>query len=151
VGRPLVRKESGSFIHPLLSATRRSMATHKCLIFLSDSSTLCSRFEHNFKMHFLETNFFGHVKTLHVYLTACRLLKQEVLGRTNRLRSLIRHGPHRKRRAQQFLYCCMCIHCSGKVFAEPLRSNDTGIFTEPLPSNDRRHTHTDTQTNGRDL
>jgi hypothetical protein len=39
---------------------------------------------------------------------------------------LMRHGTHRKRRIQQFLYCCVCI-CR--------RSN---VFTEPLPSNDRR-------------
>jgi hypothetical protein len=51
----------------------------------------------------------------------------------------IRHGSHRKRRVRQFLYCCMCSHCSGKV------------FNEPLPSNDAEGTHTDTQTDGRDL
>jgi hypothetical protein len=31
---------------------------------------------------------------------------QEVLGRLNSLLSLI-HGPHRKRRVQQFFYGCM--------------------------------------------
>jgi hypothetical protein len=41
-------------------------------------------------------------------------------------------GPHRKRRV-------LCIRCSGNV------------YTEPLPSNDRWDTHTDTQTDGRDL
>jgi hypothetical protein len=44
---------------------------------------------------------------------------------------IIRHGPHRKRRVQQFC-CFMCIRC---------RCN---IFTEPLPSNDRMDTYTDT-------
>jgi hypothetical protein len=38
---------------------------------------------------------------------------------------LIRHGPHRKRRAQQF-YCCVCIRCRGNVFTEPLPGNDRG-------------------------
>jgi hypothetical protein len=40
---------------------------------------------------------------------------QEVLGRTKRLLSLIRHGPHRKRRVQQLFCCCMCIQCRGNV------------------------------------
>jgi hypothetical protein len=39
---------------------------------------------------------------------------------------LIRHGPHRKRRVQHFLYCCVCIRYSGNVFTEPLPSNETG-------------------------
>jgi hypothetical protein len=64
------------------------------------------------------------------------IAKQEVLGRTNRLLSLIRHGPHWERRVQQF-YCCVCIRYHGNVSAEPLPSNDRGIFTEPFPSNDR--------------
>jgi hypothetical protein len=69
-------------------------------------------------------------RTLHCQPTFL-ILKHEVLGRTNRLLSLIGQGPHRKRRDQQFLYCCACIHCRGNV------------FTEPMPSNDRRDTHTD--------
>jgi hypothetical protein len=36
---------------------------------------------------------------------------------------LIRHGPHRKHRVRQF-YCFGCIRCRGKVFAEPLPSNN---------------------------
>jgi hypothetical protein len=76
--------------------------------------------------------------------------KQGVLGRTNRLLSLIRHEPHSKRRAQQFFYCCVCIRYRGDVSTEPLSCNDSGIFTEPLPSNNRRdmqiHTHTQTAT-----
>jgi hypothetical protein len=97
---------------------------------------------------------------MYVYSNSCRMpvrIKlQEVLGRTNRLLSLIRHGPHWKRRVQQFFYYCVCIRYRGNVsteslpsndtgiFTEPLPSNDKGIFTEPLPSNDRkiyRHTH----------
>jgi hypothetical protein len=31
--------------------------------------------------------------------------EQEVLGRTNRLLSLIQHGPHWKRRVQKFFHC----------------------------------------------
>jgi hypothetical protein len=73
--------------------------------------------------------------------------EKEVLGRTNRLFSLIRHGPHWKRRVQQFLYCCVCIRYRGNVSTEPLPSNDKGFFTEPLSSNDRgTHTHTHTHT-----
>jgi hypothetical protein len=45
---------------------------------------------------------------------------------------LIRHGPHWKRRVQQFFYCCLCIRYRGNV------------STEPLPSNDKGDTHTAT-------
>jgi hypothetical protein len=37
---------------------------------------------------------------------------------------LIQRGPNRKRHAQHLLYCCVCIHCRGKVFTELLPSND---------------------------
>jgi hypothetical protein len=50
-----------------------------------------------------------------------RVFEQQVLGRTNRLLSLIWHGPHRKRHVQQFCYCCR-----GKIFTEMLPSNDRG-------------------------
>jgi hypothetical protein len=33
------------------------------------------------------------------------------------------HGPSRKHRFQQYLYCCMCMRCCGKVFIEPLPRN----------------------------
>jgi hypothetical protein len=46
---------------------------------------------------------------LFIFLPAFLTFKQEVLGRTNRLLFLIRHGPHWNRRVQQFLYCCVCI------------------------------------------
>jgi hypothetical protein len=48
----------------------------------------------------------------------------------------IRHGPHWKRRVQQFFYCCMCIRYRGNVSTEPLPSKDREIFTEALSSND---------------
>jgi hypothetical protein len=86
------------------------------------------------------------------------ILKQEVLGRTNRLLSLIRHGPHLKRGVQQFF--CFLARIGGFLpsrflgtirgfftkplpsnvrgnFTEPLSSNDKGNFTEPLSSNDK--------------
>jgi hypothetical protein len=59
-----------------------------------------------------------------------RLKIQEVLGRTNRLLSLIRHGPHWKRRVQQFFYCCLYIRYSGNVSTEPLPINDRGIHIQ---------------------
>jgi hypothetical protein len=65
------------------------------------------------------------------------LNKQEVLGRTNRILSLIRHGPHWKWNVQQFFYCCVCIRYRGNVSIEPLPCNDRGIFTELMPSNDK--------------
>jgi hypothetical protein len=75
-----------------------------------------------------------------------KLQKKKSLGRTNRLLSLIRHGPHWKRRVQQLFYCCVCIRYRGKVSAEPLPSKDKGIFTESFPTNNRggtyAHTHT---------
>jgi hypothetical protein len=87
------------------------------------------------------------------------IIKQ--LGRTNRLLSLIRRGPHLKRRVQQCFYCCLCIRYRGNVSTQPVPSNDKGIFTEPLSGNDKRtytkplpsngkeihrHTHTETLT-----
>jgi hypothetical protein len=62
------------------------------------------------------------------------IFRQQILGRTNRLLSLKRHGPHWKRRVQQFFYRCLCIRYRGNV------------STEPLPSNDRGDTQTHTQT-----
>jgi hypothetical protein len=70
-------------------------------------------------------------------LPALSVKKQEVLRRTNSVLSSIRHGPHWKRRVQQFLYCWMCIRYRGNVSTEPLPSNDREIFTEPTPSNDK--------------
>jgi hypothetical protein len=55
--------------------------------------------------------------------------KQAVLGRTNRILSLIRHEPHRNPLVEQF-YCCMCICFHGNFFAEPLPSNDRGIHIQ---------------------
>jgi hypothetical protein len=89
------------------------------------------------------TNFFSFV------LISLKLhIKQGVLGRTNRLLSLIRHGPHWKRRVQQFFYCGACIRYRGNVSTEPFPRNDRGIFTKPLTSNDKGDTqaHTRTQT-----
>jgi hypothetical protein len=56
------------------------------------------------------------------------ILLQEVLGRINRLLSLIRHVPDWKRRVQQFFYCCVCIRYLGNVYTEPLPGNDRGIL-----------------------
>jgi hypothetical protein len=55
------------------------------------------------------------------------IIRKEVLGRTNRLLSLIRHGPQRKRCIQQFFCCCACIRCHGNVLTEMLPRNDRGI------------------------
>jgi hypothetical protein len=75
--------------------------------------------------------------------------KKKVLGRINRLHSLIRHGPHWKRCVQQFFYCCVCIRYSDNVCTEPLPSN----VRDFLPSRClatiggiHRHTHTQTAT-----
>jgi hypothetical protein len=56
--------------------------------------------------------------------------KQEFLGRTNRLLSLIRHRTHWKRHVQNFFYCCVCIRYRGNVSTEPLPINDRGIFPQ---------------------
>jgi hypothetical protein len=61
-------------------------------------------------------------------LTYFPYFEQEVLGRTNLLLSLIRHGPHWKRRVQQFFHSCLCIRYRGNVSTEPMRSNDRGIL-----------------------
>jgi hypothetical protein len=54
--------------------------------------------------------------------------KQAVLGTTNRPLSLIRHGPHRKRRAKQF---CVCVFVSAVKF---LPSRCLATIVEFLPS-----------------
>jgi hypothetical protein len=36
---------------------------------------------------------------------------------------LIRHGSHKKHRAQQLYYCCVCVRCRGNVLTEPLSHN----------------------------
>jgi hypothetical protein len=82
----------------------------------------------------------------------------------NRLLSLIRHGPHWKRRVQKFFYWCVCIRYRGKVSTKRLPSNDERIlpsrcltndkmiFTDLLPRNDRgANTDTHTQRQQRDL
>jgi hypothetical protein len=43
---------------------------------------------------------------------------------------LIRHGPHRKRRVQQFFYCCVPVRCRGNNFNEPLPSNDIEMHVQ---------------------
>jgi hypothetical protein len=40
------------------------------------------------------------------------------------------HVSHRKRRVQQFFYCCVRIRCRGNVFTQPLPSNGKGIHIE---------------------
>jgi hypothetical protein len=67
-----------------------------------------------------------------------KLLKYTISSRKNRLLSLIRHGPHWKRRVQQSFYCCVRIRYRGEVSTEPLPSNDWGI-------------HIQTQTDERDF
>jgi hypothetical protein len=43
---------------------------------------------------------------------------------------LIRHGPHRKRRVENFFYSCLCIRCHGNFCTEQLPINDRGIYTQ---------------------
>jgi hypothetical protein len=92
-----------------------------------------------------------HIQTARwSHKTTFLMLKQEVLGRSSRLLSLIRDGPHWKRRVQQFFYCCLCIRYRGSVSTEPLPSNYKGTFTEPFPSKDKgwySDTHTRARTN----
>jgi hypothetical protein len=62
--------------------------------------------------------------------------KQQVLGSTNRIFSLMWQWPHWRLGVQQFFHCCVCSSYRGNVSTEPLPNNDMGILTEPLPSND---------------
>jgi hypothetical protein len=71
-------------------------------------------------------------------------IKQEVLGRPNSLRSLIRHGPHRKRHCQLFFYCWMCIRCSRNVFTKPLFSKVRGFLPSCCLATVREYTYRDT-------
>jgi hypothetical protein len=65
-----------------------------------------------------------------VFLPCSVISEQGVLGRTDRLFSFIRHGPHRKRRVQKFFHCCTCIRCHCNVFTQPLPGNDRRIHIE---------------------
>jgi hypothetical protein len=85
-------------------------------------------------------------ENLKSYIYKMNLKQQRVLRRTNRILSFKRHGPHWKRRVQQFFYCCVCIRYRGNVSTEQLPSSYRGIFTESLPSNDKGDTHTQTAT-----
>jgi hypothetical protein len=79
----------------------------------------------------IEPTFVGwRHKTLQFTCTRGCIIWQEVLGRTNRPFSLIRHRPHWKRRVQQFCYYCMRIRYRGNVSTEPLPSNDRGIHIQ---------------------
>jgi hypothetical protein len=63
---------------------------------------------------------------------------------------LIRSGPHRKIRVQQFFYGCVYV-AAGTCLPSRCLALKGGIhLTVSLP-NDRRDTHADTQTDGRDL
>jgi hypothetical protein len=81
---------------------------------------------------------------------------------------LTRHGPHIKRRLQQlfvagetFLPSCHLATIGGYIDSQTRASNNPSIvvrilcrgnvFTELLSSNERRVTHTDTESDGRDL
>jgi hypothetical protein len=86
-----------------------------------------------------ETKWTQHGEAKYTQVLGCTLwaLKQEALGRTNCLLSLIQQGPHWKRRVQQFFYCYVRIRYRGNFSTEPLPNTDRGIFTKPLPSNDK--------------
>jgi hypothetical protein len=85
--------------------------------------------------------FIGDLTQIHHNIPICILYSQSVIVREAikwKMRKkfwekliadfpLIRHGPHKNRRVQQFFYCCMCICCRGNVFTESLPSNDRGI------------------------
>jgi hypothetical protein len=93
-----------------------------------DDSTLHSHCRENLRSNEED------IKICRIYIYPTFLMfKQEVLGRTNRLLSLTRHGPHWKRRVQQFFCCCVCLRYRGNVATEPLPSNDKGD----------KHTHTE--------
>jgi hypothetical protein len=52
------------------------------------------------------------------------------MERTDRLLSFIGHGPHRKRRVQQFFYFCVYIRYRCNIFTESLPINDRGIHIQ---------------------
>jgi hypothetical protein len=64
---------------------------------------------------------------------------------------LMRHRPHRKRRVQRFIYCCLYSFCWTCLHSRCLATKVVMHFTEPLLRNERRNRHTDTQSGGRDL
>lgn len=58
------------------------------------------------------------------------LLPQTAAYLSLHIKYLIRHGPHRKHRDQEFVNCCVHILCPGKVFNEPLLRNLRGTHTQ---------------------
>jgi hypothetical protein len=63
--------------------------------------------------------------TVYLWVTKNKKFWEEIIAYYD----LIRHGPHKKRRVQQFC-CCVCIRCRGNVFTDPLPSNNTGIHIQ---------------------
>jgi hypothetical protein len=62
--------------------------------------------------------------------------KKKVPGKTNRLLSLIRHEPHRKRRGQHYSTAA-CVFVAAVTFLPSHCLTTRWISTEPLPSNDK--------------
>jgi hypothetical protein len=69
-------------------------------------------------------------------------LRQQVLGRSNRLISLIWQGMHRKRRVQKLFYSCLCIVAC--VFISVVRFLCSRCLAT-LREYTHTHTHTHTQ------
>jgi hypothetical protein len=133
-------------IIPLLSDNMYQPVSVQWIKIYSRSSVV--RIHH--RMWTRSCRFARHIEDLHVLefskvmwkhgparMDASYVLKQEVLGRNNRLLSLVRHRPRWKRCIQQFFSCCVCIHYHGNVSTDPVSSNNRGIFTEPRSSNDK--------------
>jgi hypothetical protein len=55
---------------------------------------------------------------------------KEVLEGTNRLLSLIRHGPYTKGRIQKLFCHYLCIHCRGSICTELLPSNEKRLHID---------------------
>jgi hypothetical protein len=101
---------------------------------------------HRLGTQFLNIRFNQIHKILTIVLS---IINKKFWGELIAYFSLIPQGPHRKRRVQQFY---RLFFAAGTCLPGRFLAPNGGIhLTEPLPSNDKRATHKDTQTDGRDL
>jgi hypothetical protein len=103
--------------------------TNKCWHAITGCSVLHNyvRIRHKFRLEDIltvpkfedesERNVSGDLQPLHpVAFNNYKISKTEFLLSMTINNFKGNYGPHSKGRVQQFLYCCVCIHCRGNVF-----------------------------------
>jgi hypothetical protein len=102
-----------------LSLTRGSVCHLQLLlvlasvVILGSESFYCLRFETSLFVASYDTQGYGGGIRPRLHAGYCRFSTELFFITTS-------HGPNRKYRSQQFLYCCLRIRCRGNFFTEPL-------------------------------